>query len=48
VFNLTNSPLLNQPNGSIGQTGGQITGARQTQLLTPNGCFFQLTAKYVF
>jgi hypothetical protein len=48
VFNLTNSPLLGQPAGNIGQSGGQITGARQTQLLTPNGRFFQLSAKYVF
>jgi hypothetical protein len=48
VFNLTNSPLLAQPNGGIGQSGGQITSARQTQLLTPNGRFFQLSAKYVF
>lgn len=48
VFNLTNSPLLGQPNGSAGQSGGQITGARQLQLLTPNGRFFQLSAKYVF
>jgi hypothetical protein len=48
VFNLTNSPLLGQPSGNIAQTGGQITTARQTQTYTPNGRFFQLSAKYVF
>jgi hypothetical protein len=48
VFNLTNSPLLGQPSGSIAQTGGQITTARQTQLFTPNGRFFQISGKYVF
>jgi hypothetical protein len=49
VFNLTNSPLLGQPsNTGIGQSGGLISSARQTQLLTPNGRFFQLSAKYVF
>jgi len=39
VFNLTNSPLLGQPGDGIGQSGGQITTARQTQLFTPNGRF---------
>ena len=48
VFNLTNSPLPGQPGGGIGQSGGQITTARQTQLFTPNGRFFQISAKYVF
>jgi hypothetical protein len=48
VFNLTNSPLLGQPSGSIAQAGGQISAARQTQTYTPNGRFFQLSAKYVF
>jgi hypothetical protein len=48
VFNLTNSPLLGQPSGNISQTGGQISSARQTQTYTPNGRFFQLSAKYVF
>jgi hypothetical protein len=48
VFNLTNSELWGQPNGTIGQKGGNITGARQTQNDTPDGRFFQLSAKYVF
>jgi hypothetical protein len=48
-FNLTNTPLLAQPSTlNIGASGGQITGARQLQLLTPNGRFFQVSAKYVF
>lgn len=49
AFNLTNTPLLAQPSTlTNGQSGGQITTARQLQLLTPNGRFFQLSAKYVF
>jgi hypothetical protein len=48
VFNLTNTPLLGQPSGSIAQTGGQITAARQTQTYTPNGRFFQISGKYFF
>jgi hypothetical protein len=49
VFNLTNSPLLGQPStANIANAGGLITGARQTQLYTPNGRFFQVSAKYVF
>ena len=48
AFNVTNSPLLGQPSAGIGQSGGQITSARQTQNYTPNGRFFQLSGKYVF
>jgi hypothetical protein len=49
AFNLTNTPILAQPSTlTNGQSGGQITTARQLQLLTPNGRFFQLSAKYVF
>lgn len=48
VFNLTNTPILGQPNGTNNTAGGQITSARQLQLDTPNGRFFQLSAKYVF
>jgi hypothetical protein len=49
AFNVTNTPLLAQPSvQTIGQTGGQITGARQLQQFTPDGRFFQLSAKYVF
>ncbi len=49
VFNLTNTPILGQPNSGIGgPTGGQITTARSLQNGNPNGRFFQLSAKYVF
>lgn len=48
VFNLTNTPILGQPNGTNNTAGGQITSARQLQLDTPNGRFFQLSAKYAF
>jgi hypothetical protein len=46
---LTNTPILGQPStANNSTTGGQITTARQLQLDTPNGRFFQLSAKYVF
>lgn len=48
VFNLTNTPILGQPNGTNNTAGGQITSARQLQLDMPNGRFFQISAKYVF
>ncbi|HEV2575700.1 MAG TPA: carboxypeptidase-like regulatory domain-containing protein [Acidobacteriaceae bacterium] len=49
VFNLMNTPILGQPSTASNNTaGGQITTARQLQLDTPNGRFFQLSAKYVF
>ena len=49
AFNLTNTPILGQPSTASNNTaGGQITQARQLQLDTPNGRFFQLSAKYVF
>jgi hypothetical protein len=49
VFNLTNTPILGQPStANNNSAGGQITTARQLQLDTPNGRFFQLSAKYVF
>ena len=47
-FNMLNTPAYGTPNGSIGQTGGLISSARLVQLNTPNGRFFQLSAKYVF
>jgi hypothetical protein len=49
AFNLTNTPILGQPStANNNSAGGQITTARQLQLDTPNGRFFQLSAKYVF
>jgi hypothetical protein len=49
AFNLTNTPILGQPSTASNNTaGGQITQARQLQLDTPNGRFFQLSARYVF
>jgi hypothetical protein len=48
-FNVLNTPIYGTPSSTaIGQSGGQITGARQLQLYTPNSRFFQLSAKYVF
>lgn len=48
-FNVLNTPIYGTPSTmSIGQSGGQITGARQLQLYTPNSRFFQLSGKYVF
>ena len=49
VFNLTNTPILGQPNAAIGGSlAGQITSARSLQNGNPNGRFFQLSGKYVF
>jgi hypothetical protein len=47
-FNMLNTPAYGGPNGSISNTGGQITSAHTTQSYTPLGRFFQLAAKYVF
>lgn len=48
-FNVMNTPIYAIPSSTnIGQNGGQITGARQLQVDTPNSRFFQLSAKYVF
>jgi Carboxypeptidase regulatory-like domain/TonB-dependent Receptor Plug Domain len=48
-FNVLNTPIYAIPSStSIGQSGGQITGARSLQNDTPNSRFFQLSAKYVF
>jgi hypothetical protein len=48
-FNVLNTPIYGTPSTvNIGESGGQITGARQLQLYTPNSRFFQLSAKYVF
>ena len=47
-FNMLNTPAYGGPNGSITNTGGQITSAHTTQAYTPNARFFELAAKYVF
>ena len=47
-FNMLNTPAYGGPNGSISNTGGQITSAHSTQAYTPNARFFELAAKYVF
>jgi len=48
-FNVLNTPIYAIPSTTnIGQSGGQITGARSLQNDTPNSRFFQLSAKYVF
>jgi len=48
-FNVMNTPVYGIPSSTnIGENGGQITGARQLQVDTPNSRFFQLSAKYVF
>lgn len=49
AFNVLNTPSYGIPSTtSIGQSGGQITAARNGQNLTPDARFFQLSAKYVF
>lgn len=47
-FNMLNTPAYGGPNGSISNTGGQITSAHTTQAYTPNARFFELAGKYVF
>ncbi len=54
-FNVLNTPIYGIPanlggasNPDISQQGGLITSARSLQNYTPNGRFFQLSAKYVF
>ena len=49
AFNVANTPSYATPNTkTIGQSGGQITAARNGQNLTPDARFFQLSAKYAF
>jgi len=49
IFNVLNTPSLGEPNDtSIDSTGGNITGPRKFQNLTPDARFFQLSAKYSF
>jgi outer membrane receptor protein involved in Fe transport len=48
AFNVSNTPSLGLPNGSLGQTGGQITAARNFGNNTPDARFFQLALKYYF
>ena len=47
-FNVLNHPTLGQPNGSMNQTGGLISGPKFFQNNTPDARFFQLALKYVF
>ncbi|HEY1805041.1 MAG TPA: TonB-dependent receptor [Terracidiphilus sp.] len=49
IFNVLNTPSLGQPsNTGISTTGGQITGTKGLQHLTPDSRFFQLSMKYTF
>ena len=48
IFNVTNTPSLGQPNGGLGNNGGQITGTRFLGNYTPNARFFQFALKLYF
>jgi len=49
IFNVLNTPSLGEPNdSSIDSSGGNITGPRGFQKLTPDARFFQLSGKYSF
>jgi hypothetical protein len=48
IFNVTNTPSLGQPNGSLGSNGGQITTTRFLGNYTPNARFFQFALKLYF
>lgn len=49
IFNLLNTPSLGNPSTTNdGTPGGQITGPRTFQNLTPDARFIQLAAKFVF
>jgi hypothetical protein len=48
MFNVTNTPSLAQPNGGLGNNGGQITGTRSLGNYTPNARFFQFAMKLYF
>ena len=48
MFNLTNTPSLGQPNGALGNNGGQITSTRFLGNYTPNARFFQFALKLYF
>ncbi len=48
MFNVTNTPSLGQPNGGLGNNGGQITSTRFLGNYTPNARFFQFALKLYF
>jgi hypothetical protein len=49
IFNVLNTPSLGEPNDRTNDgSGGNITGPRVFQALTPDSRFFQLSAKYAF
>lgn len=49
IFNLTNTPSLGNPsNNNNSPSGGQITGPKSFQNLTPDSRFFQLSLRYAF
>ena len=48
AFNVLNHPTLGNPNGSINDNGGLISGPKFFQNDTPDARFFQLALKYVF
>jgi hypothetical protein len=48
MFNVTNTPSLGQPNGGLGNNGGQITTTRFLGNYTPNARFFQFALKLYF
>ena len=48
MFNVTNTPSLGQPNGGLGNNGGQITSLRFLGNYTPNARFVQFSLKFFF
>ncbi len=49
IFNVLNTPSLGEPNDRTNDgSGGNITGPRVFQALTPDSRFFQLSGKYSF
>lgn len=48
AFNVFNTPAFGNPNGSINNNGGLISGTRSLGAFTPNPRFFQLALKYHF
>jgi hypothetical protein len=48
AFNVLNHPTLSNPNNSINNNGGNITGTKFFQSNTPDARFFQLSLKYAF
>jgi hypothetical protein len=49
IFNLLNTPSLGMPTDfTLDSTGGNITGPRSFQNLTPDARFVQFSMKYAF